>query len=85
MTTATDGELTRSGDRTPPGVTPLRPLQAHLDPGEAARVALLRRLATDRLRDLRDEGLTQGYIARMYEVERATLEELMRALGLTSG
>jgi hypothetical protein len=85
MSTAADGGPTYRGDRALPAVTPLRPLPPHPDPAEVARAALLRRLAADRLRDLRDEGLTQAYIARMYEVDRPALEELMRALGLTSG
>lgn len=41
-----------------------------------AREALIRRLAADRLRDLRDDGVTLAYVARMYGVESAALERL---------
>jgi len=46
-----------------------------VDPEEnAAREALVRRLAADRLRDLRDDGVTLAYVARMYEVDPELLE-----------
>ena len=46
------------------------------DPAEA----LIRRMAADRLRDLRDDGVTLGYVARMYGVEAALLERLQSEL-----
>ena len=46
------------------------------DPAEA----LIRRLAADRLRDLRDDGVTLAYVARMYGVEAALLERLQSEL-----
>src|SRR5688500_16726160 len=49
-------------------VTPLRALP--VDPEDTERARLLRRLAADRLRDLRDDGVTVGYMARMYGVEQ---------------
>jgi len=41
-----------------------------------ARERLIRRLAADRLRDLQDDGVTMGYVARMYEVECELLEKI---------
>lgn len=61
-------------------VAPIRPLAA--DPKEAERARLLRRLAADRLRDLRDDGVTVGYMARMYGVEQGMMEEMIGELGL---
>jgi hypothetical protein len=56
---------------------PIRVLPT-LDAGRReARETLLRRLAADRLRDLRDDGVTTAYVARMYGVERELLEEAM--------
>lgn len=40
------------------------------------RNRLLAKLAADRLRELRDDGVTLGYIARMYDVEPESLERL---------
>jgi hypothetical protein len=61
-------------------VTPIRPLP--LDTADAARDRLLRRLAADRLRDLRDDGVTIGYMARMYEVDPGLMEEMIGDLAL---
>jgi hypothetical protein len=61
-------------------VTPIRPLPFAAE-GDA-RARLLRRLAADRLRDLRDDGVTAGYMARMYDVEQGLMEEMIAALGL---
>ena len=58
---------------------PIRALPVHEsepDPGEA----LIRRLAADRLRDLRDDGVTVAYVARMYGVEPALMERLQADL-----
>jgi|GEM_PF-2493171 len=41
-----------------------------------AREDLVRRMAADRLRDLRDDGVTLAYVARMYGVDPETLERL---------
>ncbi|HEX8691327.1 MAG TPA: hypothetical protein VF746_02705 [Longimicrobium sp.] len=46
------------------------------DAGREAREQLVRRLAADRLRDLRDDGVTVAYVARMYGVETAEIERL---------
>jgi hypothetical protein len=69
-------------ERQTASVTPIRPLSLDAD---AARAGLLRRLAADRLRDLRDDGVTVGYMARIYGVEQGTMEEMIAALGLGPG
>ena len=56
---------------------PIRALPVQDPARREAREALLRRLAADRLRDLRDDGVTTAYVARMYGVERELLEEAM--------
>jgi hypothetical protein len=84
MTTAAEASIPSAGERRSASVTPLRPLPHAPDPGEAARAALLRRLAADRLRDLRDDGVTVGYVARMYGVDREAMEEIMAVLGLST-
>jgi hypothetical protein len=43
--------------------------------------ALVRRLAADRLRELRHDGVTPGYVARMYEVDVELLEQAIAELG----
>jgi predicted subunit of tRNA(5-methylaminomethyl-2-thiouridylate) methyltransferase len=58
-------------DATAPAAPP-RPMRAL--PVEAVRETsvrddVVRRLAADRLRDLRDDGITLAYIARMYGVD----------------
>jgi len=60
-------------------ITPIRALP--VDAKDTERANLLRRLAADRLRDLRDDGVTIAYIARMYGVEPGTMEEMFSALG----
>lgn len=62
-------------------VTPLRPLPVVDDPEEGARARLVRRLAADRLRELRDDGVTLAYVARMYGVEPEVMEEMAHTLG----
>jgi len=47
-----------------------------IDIGAANRELLMRRLAADRLRDLRDEGVTLAYVARMYGVEPDAMEAM---------
>lgn len=41
-----------------------------------ARTRLMAKLAADRLRELRDDGVTLHYIARMYEVAPESMERL---------
>lgn len=48
--------------------------------GDELRELLVRRLAADRLRDLRDDGVTMGYVARMYGVDTEILEQLAAEL-----
>ena len=55
---------------------PLRALPVEEDESAAARDALILRLAADRLRDLRDDGLTLAYAARMYGIDSAEMEAL---------
>ena len=47
------------------------------DDGEQeARERLIHALAADRLRDLRDEGVTLAYVAKMYGVETGEMESV---------
>lgn len=81
MKTGAEPALPLAEDRQTASVTPIRALPLDPDPAvEQAR--LLRRLAADRLRELRDDGVTPGYIARMYGVELGMMEETMQSLGL---
>lgn len=65
---------------TAPGPTPaprpLRALPIEKVESATAREALIARLAADRLRDLRDDGLTLAYVAKMYGVEPGEMEAL---------
>jgi hypothetical protein len=85
MNTAAEAALPPSEERRTASVTPIRPLVTSADAAAEARASLLRRLACDRLRDLRDDGVTHGYVARIYGVERALLDEVMAELGLSAG
>ena len=49
-------------------------------PEPDAREELVRRLAADRLRDLRDDGVTAEYVARMYGVDAALVDALQAEL-----
>ena len=80
MKTGAEPVLSRAQDRPSAPVTPIRPLPR--DSADTERGQLLRRLAADRLRDLRDDGVTVGYMARMYGVEQELMEEMVRTLGL---
>ena len=82
MKTGAEPALPLAEDRQTASVTPIRPLPLEADPKDAARARLLRRLACDRLRDLRDDGVTVAYMARMYGVEQGMMEEMLTALGL---
>lgn len=68
-------------DRQTSSVTPIRRFSLD-DSSDGARAGLLRRLAAARLRDLRDDGVTVAYMARMYDVELGLMEEMISALGL---
>lgn len=80
MKTGAEPVLPLAEDRQTASVTPIRLLP--LDDAGDVRAGLLRRLAGDRLRDLRDDGVTVGYMARMYGVEQGVMEEMIAALGL---
>ncbi|HEX6373164.1 MAG TPA: hypothetical protein VF006_29845 [Longimicrobium sp.] len=82
MKTGAGQVLPVAEDRQTASVTPIRPLPLDADPAAAAHARLLRRLAGDRLRDLRDDGVTVGYMARIYDVEQGVMEEMISALGL---
>jgi hypothetical protein len=58
----------------------LRALPAEDGDGLSAREAVIRRLAGDRLRDLRDDGLTGAYIAGMYGLDAQEMEAITREL-----
>jgi hypothetical protein len=79
MKTGAEPLRTLADDR-PALITPLRAFPA--EPRETERDKLVRRLAADRLRDLRDDGVTLSYIARMYGVETGLMEEMIGELGL---
>lgn len=80
MKTGAEPALPLAEDRQTASVTPIRPLPA--DTQDTERGRLLRRLAADRLRELRDDGVTISYMARMYGVEQGQMEEMVTALGL---
>ena len=72
--------------RLPPKVPALRlgmPVPANRAPRPAAE-RLIRALARDRLRDLRDDGVTIGYIGRMYGVSGERMQEIERELARPS-
>jgi hypothetical protein len=81
MKTGVQPALPPAADRQTATVTPIRSVPLDTDPADSARAALLRRLACDRLRDLRDDGVTVGYMARMYGVDQGMMEEMVNALG----
>jgi hypothetical protein len=82
MKTGAEPLLPLAEDRQTASVTPIRQLPLDAAPADTAHARLLRRLACDRLRDLRDDGVTVGYMARMYGVEQGMMEEMISALGL---
>ena len=82
MMTGAEPVLPLAEERQTASVTPIRALPLDNDPEVEARNRLVRRLAADRLRELRDDGVTIGYMARMYGVELAAMEETMLTLGL---
>ena len=82
MKTGAEPVLPLGDERQTASVTPIRLLAVDADPADAERARLLRRLACDRLRDLRDDGVTVGYMARMYGVEQRLIEEMLNGLGL---
>lgn len=83
MNTGAEAVLPVADERQSAAVTPIRPIPLDADP-DTDRARLLRRLAMDRLRDLRDDGVTVGYMARMYDVEQRVMEEMITGLGLGS-
>jgi len=71
-----EAPLLSTRDTAPRPIRALPVTDIEPDPAEV----LIRRLAADRLRDLRDDGVTLGYVARMYGVEAALLERLQSEL-----
>jgi hypothetical protein len=80
MNTGAQPALPLAEQRPSALVTPIRRLA--LETQDTTRARLQRRLAADRLRDLRDDGVTVAYMARMYDVEPGMMEEMICALGL---
>jgi hypothetical protein len=78
MSTGAEAARTPEPTRTSIASTPIRTLPVTPQAEAAATDRLIRRLATDRIRDLRDEGVTVGYIARMYGVTTGAMETLIR-------
>jgi hypothetical protein len=71
--------LPKSGAFTP-DARPLRVLPPENAEARAAHDALIQRLAADRIRDLRDDGVTLAYVARMYGVDPGLLERISSEL-----
>ena len=82
MKTGAEPALPLADDRQTASVTPIRALPLDPDPRAEEQARLIRRLAGDRLRELRDDGVTPSYIARVYGVELSVIEETMQSLGL---
>jgi hypothetical protein len=59
-----------------PATRPIRALPKAEAEAADPREQVIRRLAADRLRDLRDDGLTLAYAARMYGIEAVEMEAL---------
>ena len=59
-----------------PAPRPIRALPVTEVVAQDPRELLIRRLAADRLRDLRDDGVTLAYAARMYGIDAAEMESL---------
>jgi hypothetical protein len=57
-----------------PAPRPIRALPVELVDVPDIRESVIHRLAADRLRDLRDDGLTLAYAARMYGIDAAEME-----------
>lgn len=68
----------RAGEAVDPATLLFRNRVAGSRPDAVDR--LVRRLAADHLRELRDDGVTLAYIARMYGVSTERMERLYEAL-----
>jgi len=79
MRTAAESVALDTAAPAPPPRTIL-PLPVEDVSAREAREDLVRRMAADRLRDLRDDGVTLAYVARMYGVDCDTLERLSTEL-----
>ena len=62
------------------GAAARRTFTVEPDPAAEARIRLIGQLAADRLRDLRDDGVSTAYIARMYGVDPSTIQEMMSTI-----
>lgn len=58
------------------GARSIRALPVEMVELPDTRDAVIRRLAADRLRDLRDDGLTLAYAARMYGIDTPEMESI---------
>lgn len=65
---------------SPSAPRPIRALPVDEVEAPSLRETVLRKLAADRLRDLRDDGLTLAYVARMYGVDAREMEQISTEL-----
>ena len=80
MNSGASPALSMAGERQSATVTPIRTFTVEPDPAIEARSRLIAQLAADRLRDLRDDGVSMAYIARMYGVDASTIQAMMSAI-----
>jgi DNA invertase Pin-like site-specific DNA recombinase len=80
MKSGANPALSTAEERQSATVTPIRTFTLEPDPAIEARTRLIGQLAADRLRDLRDDGVSTAYIARMYGVGPSTIQEMMSTI-----
>jgi len=80
MKSGADPALSMVEQRQSATVPPTRTFTVEPDPATEARIRLISQLAADRLRDLRDDGVSTAYIARMYGVDPSTIQEMMSTI-----
>jgi len=69
-------EAAHTAPAATPAPRPIRVLPVVEEEVQDLRELVIRRLAADRLRDLRDDGVTLAYAARMYGIDAAEMEAL---------
>jgi hypothetical protein len=77
MKSGADSALSITEQRQSVTATPIRTFAVEPDPAAEERIRLISQLAADRLRDLRDDGVSTPYIARMYGVDPSIIREMM--------
>ncbi|MBW3656263.1 MAG: hypothetical protein KY444_09150 [Gemmatimonadetes bacterium] len=80
MKSGANPALSMAEERQSATVTPIRTFTLEPDPAIEARTRLISQLAADRLRDLRDDGVSTAYIARMYGVDPSMIQEMMSTI-----